>query len=380
MELVKEIFVQGNNWKIAFSFDVCRLSQDFPLTSLATELPESLVAGESAMLANSIILSFLILGSFLCFFDSFCAKAAETWQLNTAYTLTQANFTNNVSRFLEKHPFKIKEYPGSYIFLILRGEVVTDNLLITSSAILCLLASTSSSSPQSIIDLTFTLSIYLYDYHLFHRGAIVWTANRNRPIHSSNSTSVHLLPDGNLVLLGDDPSIPIWSSNTANQGVRTMNNSQSPVSLVLQSSNGTIMWQSADHPTDILTMGQFLKPGRNLTSWKLSTDPSSGVYTLVMEPSGLALYSNLPNRQPYWIWNIYGINDSFLVKHTCLYAPLAAFMGTDSALELRVLESPLDNASLKPAGTQKGRYYKLNLLINHRVLNKRKRETLASSG
>ncbi|MCO5609912.1 hypothetical protein L7F22_064147 [Adiantum nelumboides] len=255
----------------------------------------------------------------------------------------KANFTNNVSRFLEENTFKIKEYPGSYIFHILRGEVLADS--ITSSAYLCLLASTSSSSPQSISDFSFTLSIYLYDYHLFDRGAIVWTANRNRPIHSSNSTSVHLLPDGNLVVLGDDPNTPIWSSNTANQGVRTMNISQNPVSIVLQSSNGTIMWQSADHPTDILTMGQFLKPGRNLTSWKSPTDPSSGVYTLVMEPSGLALYSNLPNPQPYWIWNIYGINDSFSVKHTCLSGPLAAYMRPDSVLDLRVWESPLDNAS-----------------------------------
>ncbi|KAI5062660.1 hypothetical protein GOP47_0023199 [Adiantum capillus-veneris] len=294
-----------------------------------------------------IIFRLLICGAPSFFF--LCAKASagqsETWQLNTAYTLSHSNFTNNVSSFLEESALQFKYYPGSYGFLILRGEnITTEGSSITSSVCLCLLASKTSSSPLSMSDFSFTLSIYLYEAHFVNGGIIVWTANHNHPIKSSNSISVHLLLDGNLVLLGDNPKTPIWSSNTANQGVSTMDISQNPVSLVLQSSGGDIKWQSADHPTDTLTVGQFLRPGHNLTSWKTLTDPSSGDYTLVMEPSGITLYSNLPNPQPYFIWNIYGINDSFSIKHTCEASPLQAFL-RPGALELRDSGYPLDNAS-----------------------------------
>ncbi|MCO5552800.1 hypothetical protein L7F22_006317 [Adiantum nelumboides] len=290
-------------------------------------------------------------GPFLFFFFLLCAKSSaglsQTWQLNTAYTLSQSyNFTNNGSSFLDKSAFQFEYYPDSYGFLILRGEnITTEGTSITSSVCLCLLASkTSDSSPLSMSDFSFTLSIYLYEAHFADRGLIVWTANRNRPIKSSSSISVHLLLDGNLVLLGDDPKTPIWSSNTANQGVSTMNIRQNPVSLVLQSSGGDIKWQSADQPTDTLTVGQFLRPGRNLISWKSPTDPSSGDYILVMEPSGIALYSNLPNPQPYFIWSIYGANDSFSIKHTCKASPLQAFL-RPGALELKDSGYPLDNAS-----------------------------------
>ncbi|KAI5058598.1 hypothetical protein GOP47_0026768, partial [Adiantum capillus-veneris] len=201
------------------------------------------------------------------------------------------------------------------------------------STYLCLLSSPTLSSTPSILDLSFTLSIYTYSGSVIYGGAIVWTANRLHPVTAS-SISLQLLADGNLVLFGDDLNIPIWSSNTANKGVATMEVVENPVSLVLRNSSGYVIWQSGDYPTDTLTSTQFLLPGQNLTSWISPTDPSPGAYTLVMEPSGLALYTNRQNPEPYWIWSYYGFNDSLSVKRTCEPSLLAAFMSPEGALTL----------------------------------------------
>ncbi|KAI5068877.1 hypothetical protein GOP47_0017222 [Adiantum capillus-veneris] len=184
----------------------------------------------------------------------------------------------------------------------------------------------------SMREMSFTLSIYMYLSTVINRGAIVWTANGLHPV-SGSLISLRLRSDGNLVLLGDDPYTPIWSSNTAHKGVTTMEVIQYPVvSLVLRNSSGSIIWQSADHATDTLTSNQFLLPGGSLTSWASPTDPSPGSYSLVVEPSGLALYMVGQNPKPYWIWSYYGFNDSFSVKHTCEPSLLAAFLDPEGAL------------------------------------------------
>ncbi|MCO5546615.1 hypothetical protein L7F22_000045 [Adiantum nelumboides] len=267
------------------------------------------------MLCYITILGLFLLHPFLL------ANAQQEWRLNSSYTLTQPNLTQ------EYGPWHLERYPGALAFLIL-GTAVAD-----VSTYLCLLSSPTESSTPSIHDLTFTLSIYMYAGSIIYEGAIVWTANRLHPVTAS-SISLRLLSDGNLVLVGDDVDRPVWSSNTANKGVTTMEVTQNPVSLVLQNSSGHAIWQSADYPTDTLTSTQFLLPGRNLTSWISPTDPSPGAYTLVMEPSGLALYTGVRNPQPYWIWSYYGFNDSLSIKHTCEQSLLAAFVSPEGALTL----------------------------------------------
>lgn len=250
-----------------------------------------------------------------------CAKGQQVWHLKSSYTLTQPNLTQ------EYGPWRLEQYPGSLASPILGGTIAD------VSTYLCLLSSPTSSSTPLIHDLSFTLSIYMFTGSLINRGAIVWTANPLHPV-SASSVSLRLLADGNLVLLADDVNTPIWSSNTANKGVATMEVTQNPVSLVLKNSSSFVIWQSADYPTDTLTNYQFLLPGHNLTSWVSPTDPSPGAYTLVMEPSGLALYTDSQNPQPYWIWSYYGFNDSFSVKHTCEPSLLASFMNPEGALIL----------------------------------------------
>lgn len=268
----------------------------------------------------------------------FCVNSQQVWQLNTSYTLTQSSFKEQYG------PWALEQYPGSLAFLIMGGTVAD------VSTYLCLLSSPSSSSNPSILDLSFTLSIYMNSPSVIYRGAIIWTANRENPV-SASSISLRLLLDGNLVLLGDDPNTQIWSSNTAHKGVTTMELTHNPMSLVLRNSSSDILWKSTDYPTDTLTSYQFLLPGHNLTSWASPTDPSPGTYTLVMEISGLALYAGRHNPQPYWIWSFYGFNDTFSVKHTCETSPLVAFMNPEGALQmdLNVFPGfPLDDDSHWP--------------------------------
>ncbi|KAJ0966049.1 hypothetical protein J5N97_027187 [Dioscorea zingiberensis] len=60
----------------------------------------------------------------------------------------------------------------------------------------------------------------------------------------------------------------------------------------METSNGTVLWQSFEHPSDTFLPGMRLtldkKTGKNqlFTSWKSPSDPSEGNYSLGMDPSG----------------------------------------------------------------------------------------------
>ncbi|CAL8150833.1 unnamed protein product [Prunus armeniaca] len=62
--------------------------------------------------------------------------------------------------------------------------------------------------------------------------------------------------------------------------------------MVLYNSKGTFVWQSFNHPTDTLLVGQSLRVGAvtNFVSWASEKENKDGPYSLVMEPNGLALY------------------------------------------------------------------------------------------
>ncbi|MCO5597812.1 hypothetical protein L7F22_051896 [Adiantum nelumboides] len=278
--------------------------------------------------------SAIICFSLLLLCHNYDVNGQQVWELNSSYTLTQPNLTQKA--------WQLENYPDSLAFLILAGPV-SDVL-----TYLCLLSSpTPSPVTTSIQEMSFTLSIYMYLDTVVNRGAIVWTANGLHPV-SGSLISLCLRSDGNLVLFGDDPSTLFWSSNTAHKGVTTMGVIQYPtVSLVLCNSSGGVIWQSADYPTDTLTSNQYLLPGHKLTSWASSSDASPGGYSLVVEPSGLALYMGLQEPEPYWIWSYYGFNDTLSVKHTCEPSLLATFLDPQGALLLQTQfpGAPLDVGS-----------------------------------
>ncbi|KAF8377078.1 hypothetical protein HHK36_030451 [Tetracentron sinense] len=150
---------------------------------------------------------------------------------------------------------------------------------------------------------------------------IVWVANRDNPI--TNSSGILTISDkGNLMLLNQGATTVIWSSN------HDLSKADNPVAQLLDSGNLVIreandedphnyLWQSFDHPTHTMLPGMKLgwnsKTGmnRSLTSWKSEDDPSTGDYSLMIDPHGSPetyLLHRLVRRYRSGPWNGHGFN------------------------------------------------------------------------
>ncbi|XVE87902.1 hypothetical protein DITRI_Ditri19aG0025600 [Diplodiscus trichospermus] len=126
--------------------------------------------------------------------------------------------------------------------------------------------------------------------------AIVWVANRDRPISGRNGV-LRIGVDGNLVVL-DGNNSPVWSSNVSGLSNNTAAILQDTGNLVL-SNNDTVgdtskaHWQSFSHPTDTFLPGMSVPVNsalgdyRAFRAWKSATDPSPGNYTVGIDPDGL---------------------------------------------------------------------------------------------
>ncbi|KAK9156041.1 hypothetical protein Sjap_003521 [Stephania japonica] len=156
------------------------------------------------------------------------------------------------------------------------------------------------------------------------KKTIVWVANRNKPISTTDlsSSEFKLLEDGQLVLFfmramnNYSSEVPIWSANSTTLK-RVLDSSFKVVLhdngnlVVLSLSNGSIMWQSFDHPTNSFLPGA--KVGYNnvtntsqiLTSWRNSEDPSEGFYSVKVEPDGSIsfIWNRLQKFYNSGVWN-----------------------------------------------------------------------------
>ncbi|CAN1138355.1 G-type lectin S-receptor-like serine/threonine-protein kinase At1g11410 [Linum perenne] len=172
-------------------------------------------------------------------------------------------------------------------------------------------------------------------YHNKPGPNVVWVANRNSPI---NGTSGVLSNDGygNLLLYSNSRTlqqeVPVWSTNVSSS--RTLK----CYAQLLDSGNlvlvvqGTIVWQSFDHPTDTLLpgmkIGMNLETGLNmlLTSWRSGDDPGTGDFSMKLNPKGLPQFflyqGTIPHwRSMPWPWNVYHhlYNSSFVSNEHEIY-------------------------------------------------------------
>ncbi|KAG0470933.1 hypothetical protein HPP92_017633 [Vanilla planifolia] len=134
------------------------------------------------------------------------------------------------------------------------------------------------------------LGIY---YHNISPQSIVWIANRDTPLSDSSGT-LRLGTDGNLSLVDTTTGNSIWSTNSS----ATSSNSSASLTLeddgriILQLTNGTVNWDSFDHPTDTFLPGMKvlldIRTGRRtlFRSWRSADDPSAGNYSLGLDASG----------------------------------------------------------------------------------------------
>ncbi|XP_012571988.3 G-type lectin S-receptor-like serine/threonine-protein kinase At2g19130 [Cicer arietinum] len=153
-------------------------------------------------------------------------------------------------------------------------------------------------------------------YKKITQQTIVWVANRDNPVSDKN-TAMLKISAGNLVLLNKS-SKQVWSTNVSSP------KSGSVVAMLLESGNfvlGTkpdddaldLLWQSFDHQTDTFLPGGKIKldmktnQPQYLTSWKNKEDPSTGLFSLELDPKGSTSYLILWNKsEQYWTsgpWN-----------------------------------------------------------------------------
>ncbi|OMO90817.1 hypothetical protein COLO4_18859 [Corchorus olitorius] len=121
---------------------------------------------------------------------------------------------------------------------------------------------------------------------------VIWAANRATPV--SNSDQIVFDKNGNLSL--QKGGTVVWTTNTANKGVSAMS-LQNSGNLVLQTDDGTVIWQSFDHPSDTLILNQEFKEGMKLVS---NPGDSKLSYILEIKSGDMILSANYSIPQPYW--------------------------------------------------------------------------------
>jgi hypothetical protein len=115
---------------------------------------------------------------------------------------------------------------------------------------------------------------------------VVWAANRYRPV--KENASIQITRDGSLVLRDFDGSL-VWSTNTSGSPVVGINLAPTG-NLILFDVVGKTVWESFEHPTDTLLIGQSLRQGKRLIS--ASTNWTQGQFYLTVLDHGLYAFIN----------------------------------------------------------------------------------------
>ncbi|KAF7120980.1 hypothetical protein RHSIM_Rhsim13G0164300 [Rhododendron simsii] len=144
-------------------------------------------------------------------------------------------------------------------------------------------------------------------YYKVSEQTAVWVANRGDPINDT-SGSLSFDVTGNLVVTGPDRSNPVWSTNVSYPTVAKNSSAQLRDSgnFVVLDSNGVVVWQSFDYPTNTLLpnlrFGVNRKTGldRFLNSWKSGDDPGPGEYSLKMDLNGSPQLNLYKGSELYW--------------------------------------------------------------------------------
>ncbi|XP_010051402.2 G-type lectin S-receptor-like serine/threonine-protein kinase At2g19130 [Eucalyptus grandis] len=130
-------------------------------------------------------------------------------------------------------------------------------------------------------------------YNKISVQTVVWVANRDNPVTDRYSTELKI-SGGNLVMVNDS-GVPVWSTNLT----ASSSGSSSTVAVLGDDGNFALkdglnssvtLWQSFNHPTDTWLPGAKIMIDKRtnmsqpLTSWKNVEDPSTGLFSLQLEP------------------------------------------------------------------------------------------------
>uniref|UniRef100_M8BMF1 Receptor-like serine/threonine-protein kinase n=1 Tax=Aegilops tauschii TaxID=37682 RepID=M8BMF1_AEGTA len=162
---------------------------------------------------------------------------------------------------------------------------------------------------------------------------VVWVGNREAP--AAGSPTLALANDSSLVV-SDADGRALW--RTPGSGGSSSSASSPPPALlsnegnlVVRSPNGTVVWQSFDHPTDTFVPGMKVRlshltgEGNRIVSWKSPGDPAAGSFSYGLDP-GTSLQLLMWNgTRPYWrtpVWKGYAVASMYLSAGTVLYTAI----------------------------------------------------------
>uniref|UniRef100_A0A453Q1Y2 Receptor-like serine/threonine-protein kinase n=2 Tax=Aegilops tauschii subsp. strangulata TaxID=200361 RepID=A0A453Q1Y2_AEGTS len=145
----------------------------------------------------------------------------------------------------------------------------------------------------------------------------VWVANRAMPITDPSSATLAFTSGSNLAL-SDTKDTLLWTTNISAAGNSSSEATGGKAMLdnngnfILQSSHGTIIWQSFDYPTDTLLPRMNLRIThkthalQRLISWRSPQDPSPGNFSYGADPDEFRQRFIWNGSTPYMrgsIWN-----------------------------------------------------------------------------
>ncbi|XP_052734868.1 G-type lectin S-receptor-like serine/threonine-protein kinase B120 isoform X3 [Vigna angularis] len=153
-------------------------------------------------------------------------------------------------------------------------------------------------------ELNFTLGFFSSDnsssryvgiwYHSIPATPVIWVANGDKPINGTGG-SITIANDGNLVV-HDGAKNLVWSTQVSiDSSTKNCSAKLRETGNLVLSCERKDLWQSFENPTDTFMPGMRVPVGAStgnssgyvFTSWKSSTDPSKGNYTMGVDPKGL---------------------------------------------------------------------------------------------
>ncbi|XP_030941622.1 G-type lectin S-receptor-like serine/threonine-protein kinase At5g35370 [Quercus lobata] len=121
---------------------------------------------------------------------------------------------------------------------------------------------------------------------------IIWSANHDRPMSSSDKLSLTV----NGLTVTNQTGQTLWSTPQFNSDISALQLSETG-NLVLVDAGNNTLWESFDHPTDTIVMGQRIPIGKSLQSAVTDEDMSVGDYRLEVTDRDVVLQWNKMN---YW--------------------------------------------------------------------------------
>ncbi|KAM3335757.1 hypothetical protein ACQJBY_029954 [Aegilops geniculata] len=142
---------------------------------------------------------------------------------------------------------------------------------------------------------------------------VVWVANRDNPITDASSAVLSMTNSSSLVLSQTNGRHILWMANTitgSNSSAKLLNSGN----LVVRSSDGAMLWQSFENPSDVVLAGMPMRdthkthPPWRIISWKGPDDPSKGRFSAGKDLATPLQYFVWDGSVPYRrapVWNGY---------------------------------------------------------------------------